>query len=190
MYSIYFDTGKPLDGKKAPSGISSALYLNRVCAFEPQGGDVYAAQILLSIQFIDVAVKVVDIYSEVKRGHIHIQDGETSDMLRILQSIISIPFLLLSSILFFRFKHAFSRQTQGNIVKICYLMFTENILNFVLRFVVALKTMVDTLSNDKSRVVYLLVPLLFGIIWTVIFFISSSKKGDYNAPPGMLYMQQ
>ena len=34
--------------------------------------------------FIDVAVKVVDLYNEVKRGHIHIQDGEMSDMLRIL----------------------------------------------------------------------------------------------------------
>lgn len=84
MYSIYFDTGEPLKGKQGPTGISKALSLNRVCAFEPHGGDVYATQILLSIQFIDVAVKVVDLYNEVKRGHIHIQDGEMSDMLRIL----------------------------------------------------------------------------------------------------------
>lgn len=130
---------------------------------------------LLSIQFIDVAVKVVDVFNEIKRGHIHIQDGEMSDMLRILQSIFSIPFLLVSSILFFRFKHAFSRQTQGNIAKICYLMFTENILNFVLRFIVALKMMVDTLSNDKSNFVYLVVPLVFGIIWVAICYFSSKK---------------
>jgi hypothetical protein len=111
MYSIYFDTGEPLKGKQGKTNISKALTLNRVCAFEPHGADVYATQMLLSIQFIDVAVKVVDVYNEVKRGHIHIQDGEMSDMLRILQSMFSLPFLLVSSILFLRFKHAFSRQT-------------------------------------------------------------------------------
>lgn len=131
----------------------------------------------------------MDVYSEVKRGHIHIQDGEMSDMLRILQSMISIPFLLISSILFLRFKHAFSRSTQGNIVKISYLMFSENILNFILRFVVALKTMVDTLMYDKLRVVYLMVPLLFGIVWVIICYFASAKKGEYGAPPGMMYMQ-
>ena len=85
MYSIYFDTGEPLTkGSQDKSSISKSLHLNRVCSFEPHGGDVYATQILLSIQFIDVAVKVVDVYNEVKKGHIHIQDGEMSDMLRIL----------------------------------------------------------------------------------------------------------
>ena len=67
-------------------------------------------------------------------------------------------------------------------------MFTENILNFVLRFIVALKMMVDTLVNDRSRVLYLIVPLLFGIFWTVICYFASKKKGEYDAPPGMLYM--
>lgn len=61
-------------------------------------------------------------------------------------------------------------------------------MNFVLRFVVALKTMVDTLRDDKSKVVYLVVPLIFGIIWVTICFLSSKKHGEYGAPPGMLYM--
>ena len=67
-------------------------------------------------------------------------------------------------------------------------MFTENVLNFVLRFVVALKTMVDTLRNDKGRVLYLVVPILFGIAWVVICYFASIKQGDYGAPPGMFYM--
>ena len=67
-------------------------------------------------------------------------------------------------------------------------MFSENILNFILRFVVALKTMVDTLMYDKLKVVYLMVPLLFGIIWVIICYIASAKRGEYGAPPGMLYM--
>ena len=54
-------------------------------------------------------------------------------------------------------------------------MFTENILNFILRFVVALKTMVDTLSNDKSKLVYMMVPMLFGIIWVAICYFSAKK---------------
>lgn len=133
-------------------------------------------------------MKIVDVYNEVKRGHIHIQDGEMSDMLRIMQAMISIPFLLISSILFLRFKHAFSRATSGNIVKISYFMFAENILNFILRFVVAVKTMADTLIYDKYRAVYMMIPLLFGIIWVAICYISSNKQGEYGAPPGMLYM--
>ena len=67
-------------------------------------------------------------------------------------------------------------------------MFTENILNFVLRFIVALKTMVDTLRNDKTRVIYMVVPLLFAIVWAGIFYFANKKKGEYGAPPGMLYM--
>ena len=66
---------------------------------------------------------------------------------------------------------------------------SENILNFILRFVVALKTMVDTLMYDKLRVVYLMVPLLFGIFWVIICYFASAKKGEYGAPPGMMYMQ-
>ena len=68
-------------------------------------------------------------------------------------------------------------------------MFSGNILNFILRFVVALKTMVDTLMYDKLRVVYLMVPLLFGIVWVIICYFASAKKGEYGAPPGMMYMQ-
>lgn len=43
MYSVYFDTGQPLDDKEGKSSsMSKVLRLNRVCAFEPHGGDVYA----------------------------------------------------------------------------------------------------------------------------------------------------
>ena len=56
-------------------------------------------------------------------------------------------------------------------------MFSENILNFILRFVVALKTMVDTLMYDKFTVVYLMVPLLFGIVWVIICYFASAKSG-------------
>ena len=73
-------------------------------------------------------------------------------------------------------------------MKICYLMFTENILNFILRFIVALKMMVDTLSNDKTKMVYLIIPLIFGIVWVTICYFASKKNGEYGAPPGMLYM--
>jgi len=44
MYSVYFDNGEPLNGNKEgkSSSISKVLSLNRVCAFEPHGADVYA----------------------------------------------------------------------------------------------------------------------------------------------------
>jgi hypothetical protein len=46
MYSIYFDSGPPktkLEEGASKNIFSNGLYLNRICVFEPQGGDVYAA---------------------------------------------------------------------------------------------------------------------------------------------------
>jgi hypothetical protein len=47
MYSIYFDSGPPKtkleEGASKNIFLSNGLYLNRICVFEPQGGDVYAA---------------------------------------------------------------------------------------------------------------------------------------------------
>ena len=33
-------------------------------------------------------------------------------------------------------------------------------------------------------------PIAFASVWCIICFMACQKDGDYNAPPGMLYMQQ
>jgi hypothetical protein len=50
-----------------------AIQINRIHSFEPTGWDVYAAKFLLSIQFLDVAIKIVDLCHDVKKGHISMQ---------------------------------------------------------------------------------------------------------------------
>ena len=68
-------------------------------------------------------------------------------------------------------------------------MLIENILNFILKFIVGIKMIIDTLLNDKSRALNLVVPIIFGIAWAFVLKIAKRKNGDYDAPPGMLYMQ-
>ena len=57
---------------------------------------------------MDVAIKIFDLSQEVKKGKINIQ-GDMKDVAQILQGVFSVPFLLISGILYFRFLHAFSR---------------------------------------------------------------------------------
>ena len=49
-------------------------------SFEPHGSDVYMARILLSVQFMDVAIKIFDLCQEVKKGKINIQEGDMKDV--------------------------------------------------------------------------------------------------------------
>ena len=99
------------------------------------------------------------------------------------------PFLLVSMCLYFRFVHAFSRSTQKNIISVTYMMLSENILNFILRFFVGLKFMLknfDGKSEIKS-VVYMVIPIFFGICWAFICCKARKQDGEYGAPPGMMY---
>jgi len=150
-------------------------------AFEPKGIDVYATQILLNIQFIVVAIEVINLGHEIASGHLH---GQKVDLVRLLEGLFSIPFLLISIYLIYRFKHAFCRQTSKNIMHICFLMLTENILNAFLRLVVGIKV----LFVDKRTLGNMLLPVLFAALWSIIATISCNADGNYNAPPGMLYM--
>lgn len=80
MYTIYFDSGKPImkdqetNDSRARGIFNKAISINRIHCFEPTGWDVYATRFLLSFQFLDVAIKIVDLCHDVKKGHISI-DG-------------------------------------------------------------------------------------------------------------------
>jgi hypothetical protein len=129
-----------------------------------------------------VAVEVVRLVHEIAAGHLH---GQKVDLTKLLEGLFSIPFLLVSAYLFIRFKHAFSRQTSKNIVHICYLMLTENILNAFLKLAVGIKL----LFVDKRTLGNMLLPVFFAVLWSIIATIACNADGNYNAPPGMLYMQ-
>jgi len=34
-----------------------------------------------------------------------------------------------------------------------------------------------------------LVPVIFAMLWIMVCILAYGKKGEYGAPPGMLYMQ-
>jgi hypothetical protein len=71
------------------------------------------------------------------------------------------------------------------------MMLSENILNFILRFFVGLKSMLknfDEKSEIKS-VIYMIIPIFFGICWALICCKARKKNGEYGAPPGMMYQQ-
>lgn len=97
----------------------------------------------------------------------------------------------MSIYLYFRFMHAFSRSSQRNIISITYMMLSENVLNFILRFFVGLKSMLKNF-DEKSEIkslVYMTIPLLFGICWAFVCCKAKKKNGEYGAPPGMMYQQ-
>ena len=152
-------------------------------AYEPKGYDVYSTQALLTVQWMVVAIEVINLVHEITAGHLH---GQKVDLVKLLEGVFSIPFLLVSVYLFIRFKYAFSRQTSKNVVHICYLMLTENILNAFLRLVVGVKV----LFIDKRTLGNMLLPVFFAVLWSMIATIACNADGNYNAPPGMLYMQQ
>ena len=69
------------------------------------------------------------------------------------------------------------------------MMLSENILNFILRFFVGLKSMLknfDEKSEIKS-IVYMIIPIFFGICWAFICCKALKQDGEYGAPPGMMY---
>jgi len=69
------------------------------------------------------------------------------------------------------------------------MMLSENILNFILRFFVGLKSMLknfDEKSEIKS-VIYMVIPIFFGTCWAFICCNARKKNGEYGAPPGMMY---
>ena len=151
-------------------------------AFEPHGADIQLTYYLLMVQFIDMAIKIFDIYKHRE----HIQKGQSVlDLVRILYGLFSIPFIAIAYFLYIRFKLAFSRQTSRNMIKLSWVMISENCLNFILRFFVEVKTM-DFSYRNLSQ---FLVPVLFFVCWVGICYISTKKQGDYDAPPGLLYLQ-
>ena len=66
---------------------------------------------------------------------------------------------------FLRFKHAFSRLSSRNIIKISSVMLLENILNFVLRLLVGLKL----LFNSRETLENLVIPIVFAVMWATIY---------------------
>lgn len=85
-----------------------------------------------------------------------------------------------------RFKYSYTQTTSRNIVKICILMMSENALNCLLKFAVGVKHIFLSLSLLTN----LILPSVFFALWIGVFAIAYAKNGEYQAPPGMLYMQQ
>ena len=107
-------------------------------------------------------------------------------MIRIVEGLFSIPFIFSSMYLLVRFRHSFSKATQRNVVKISILMMSENALNCTLKFAVGVKH----IFLYKSFLTNLILPVVFFTLWSIVYFISNSKNGEYGAPAGLLYMQQ
>lgn len=83
--------------------------------------------------------------------------------------------------LMIRFRHGFSKATQRNIVKISFLMLSENTLNGLLKFAVGVKH----IFLYKVFLTNLILPAVFLTIWTGILIIACRKDGEYGAPPGL-----
>ena len=54
MYTVNF---APLRGKKD----NNSFRIHSVCSFEPHGADVYLTQLLISIQLLDLSIKIYDL---------------------------------------------------------------------------------------------------------------------------------
>ena len=65
-------------------------------------------------------------------------------------------------------------------------MISENLLNAILRFAVGVKQIYVGVSFVRNMVL----PMSLAFVWSIICYFSCQKNGDYNAPPGLLYMQQ
>ena len=65
-------------------------------------------------------------------------------------------------------------------------MVSANLLNMLLRFFVGIK---DDLFIDHRALKNVLVPVIFAMLWIMVCILAYGKKGEYGAPPGMLYMQ-
>lgn len=63
---------------------------------------------------------------------------------------------------------------------------SENALNCLLKFAVGVKHIFLSLSFLTNMIL----PTLFFALWLGVFAIAYTKNGEYQAPPGLLYMQQ
>ena len=61
-----------------------SLNIRQVHVFEPHGADVYFTQILLSVQFIDVAIKALNLYQEITHKKVMGKKIEEFDITQIL----------------------------------------------------------------------------------------------------------
>lgn len=113
------------------------------------------------------------------KGKLH---GQKLDLIRLLEGFITIPLLVASVYLFVRFKHAFSRATSRNVIKISYIMLAENFMNCLLRFAVGVKLLFKSFVLLKNFVI----PVGFICLWGLVLYLALGKDGDYGAPPGML----
>jgi len=70
-------------------------------------------------------------------------------------------------------------------------MFSENVLNFILRFLVGLKSMLNNFDqkSEVKSLIYMTIPLIFGICWAFVCCKAKKMNGEYGAPPGMMYQQ-
>ncbi len=107
------------------------------------------------------------------------------DMVRVLHGLFSIPFVAVSLFLYMRFQWAFSRQTCRNLIKIAWIMLSENLLNLILRMFVQVKTM----NFERDNLIQCLIPFVLAVCWAIICYVATSKQGDYGAPPGLLWRQ-
>lgn len=65
-------------------------------------------------------------------------------------------------------------------------MANAHLLNMLLKLFVGIKS---NLFINQSALQSFLIPTVLLLLWIIIGFIGYQKDGDYDAPPGMLYMQ-
>lgn len=58
-------------------------------------------------------------------------------------------------------------------------------LNMLLKLFVGIK---QNMFNSNSSLQSFLIPAVFLLLWIVVGIIASNRDGEYDAPPGMLYM--
>mmetsp|Transcript_24173 Transcript_24173/g.37165 ORF Transcript_24173/g.37165 Transcript_24173/m.37165 type:complete len:144 (-) Transcript_24173:832-1263(-) len=130
---------------------------------------------------MELAVVILGVYKELKV----MKTKSPLDLVRVLHGLFSVPFIAISVFLYARFSWAFSRQTSRNLIKISWIMLSENLLNLILRLFVQVKTM----DFKRENLISCFVPVVFAICWAVICYLSTKKQGDYGAPPGLLWKQ-
>lgn len=72
MYQAYFTINKKQEARptrdpdknKSQNQKNNQIIIHSIQCFEPSGADVYFTQIMLSLQFIEIAAKAVQLYHE------------------------------------------------------------------------------------------------------------------------------
>lgn len=93
------------------------LTMAQVHVFEPQGVDVYAAQILLTIHFMDICIKARELWTRylLTPGDKFDARNIAEKSAEIIEKLTEVPFFLAALVMFLRFKQSFSRKTKLNI---------------------------------------------------------------------------